>query len=190
MSLFSWLFKKSAQNSTAAATAAPVSKAQRNLNQEACEAAYQNDFKKALELLAQGADPNHIGYHKESCYDGSYKVPSTLSYSAVKNDNEKAMRALIERGLNVNISIADDGKPLLMHAIESKRERLACILVDHGADTSFVRKDLETCQSLAETYGMNELLEKMAARENPSTEAQQAVTAMKPIVLKKAPNTP
>lgn len=186
MNLISWLFKGSAQKQAAAAAGAPVTRAQRNLNQEACEAGYQNDFKKALELLAQGADPNHIGYHKESCYDGTYKVPSTLSYSAVKNGNEKAILALIERGLNVNISLAEDGKPLLMHAIESKKEGIACILVDHGADTSFVRKDLETCQSLAETLQMTRLLEKMANRENPSTEAQQAVTAMKPIQLKKA----
>jgi ankyrin repeat protein len=173
------------------ATETKEEKVQRNLNQEACEAGLENNFKLALELLAQGANPNYIGYKTEYSYDGSYKVPATLSYSAVKHNNEKAMMALIERGLDVNISLDQKtGKPLLMHTIESRNERLAGILVDHGADYSFVRSDLETCKSLAEAYNMTELLGKMAARENPSTEAKQDVTAMKPIVLKKSANTP
>lgn len=177
MGLFTNWFKK--------ANESKETKAQRDLNQEACTAAHENDFRQALELFAQGADPNFIGYRWEYTYDDKYKVPITAAYEAVRHNNEKGLVALIERGLNVNISLEKDGKPLLMHTIESKKERLAGILVDHGADMSFVRKDLETCQSLAETFGMTELLGKMEARINPSTESQQAVTAMKPIQLKK-----
>lgn len=178
MSFFKGWFKK--------ATESKETKAQRNLNQEACTAAHEGDFKQALELFAQGADPNHIGFRWEHTYDDKYKVAITPAYEAVRHNNEKALQALIDRGLNVNITLDKDGKPLLMHAIESKKERLACMLVEYGADMTFVRKDLETCKSLAETLGMQELLGKMEARVNPSTEAQQAVTAMKPIQLKKA----
>ncbi|MEZ0261355.1 MAG: hypothetical protein ACAH80_10120 [Alphaproteobacteria bacterium] len=177
MGFFTGWFKK--------ATESKETKAQRDLNQEACTACHEGDFKLALELFAQGADPNHIGFRWEHDYDGKHKVPITPAYDAVRHNNEKAMMALIERGLNVNISLAKDGKPLLMHTIESKKERLASILVDHGADTTFVRKDLETCKSLAEAFDMQELLGKMEARANLPPEAQQAVTAMRPIQLKK-----
>lgn len=190
MNFLSRLFGKKAAAATAS-TGAPQPtakeiKAQRNLNQEACLAAHENNFKLALELFEQGADPNHVGFRWEYGYDDKYKVPTTASYEAVRHGNEKAMQALIDRGLNLNISLDEKGgKPLLMFTIESKKEKLACMLVDNGADLSFVRSDLETCKSLAETNGMTELLARMEARANPSIEAPQAVTAMKPIQLKK-----
>lgn len=162
---------------------------QNRLSKNCLQAAYEGDFKKALELLDLGADINVTGTGKRYSFGFTFKEPSTLGHAAVSKSNFKALTVLLEKGLDVNICAGNN--PLVMHAIEVKNEAAAVALLARGADTSYVRSDLETPLSLAEANRMTEAVKLiMAQKQNspaladPVTEAE--VTAMKPLALKKS----
>lgn len=163
---------------------------QNKLNKKCLQAAYNGDFKSALEFLEQGAEINYAGNVKIYAMIHSYKVPGTLGHAALRNANFKALTALLHKGLDVNISA--DGTPLVMYAIELKNEEAALTLLAHGADTSFVRKDLETPLTLAEANRMTQVVQQIKAGSVGSAtpaapvETTADVAAMKPLAIKKS----
>lgn len=164
---------------------------QNKLNKNCLQAAHDGDFKSALELLDQGANVNYVGTAREWGYESYYKVTSTLGHSAISKDNIKAFTILLDKGLDVNISIG--GSPLLMYAIESRNEPAALALLARGADTSYVRQDLETPLSVAEANGLTQVAGEIIARQQPAVAAvvpedsatANEVATMKPLALRK-----
>jgi ankyrin repeat protein len=142
-------------------------RAQEKQNKACLQAAFDGDFKKALELIDQGVSVNCTGTAKEWGWLSSWDVSMTLGHAAVRKGNSKALTALIKQGLDINIKAGD--KPLVMYAIECKQEAMALALIKRGADVSYVRSDLETPLSLAEASGMRSVTQALKAREEPSS---------------------
>ena len=101
------------------------------------EAIMLDDDKTAIQLLKNGLDPNF------STSDLIHGKTAPL-HSAVRRNNLKIVRSLLEHGANVNV-IDHDGETPLFSALSSDIVgRMRHLLYDHGADTNIINKTGQT----------------------------------------------
>ena len=80
--------------------------------------------------------------------------------------SDRLIEALLEMGADPNVSSDDDGSVPLEIAMQSRRFKLATMLVEHGADPTLKLSSGATCRGLAQRDGVTDFIELFA---KPST---------------------
>lgn len=88
------------------------------------------------------------------------KSEKDLIVNAIENGNEEMLKALIEKGANVNFQ-DEDGNTALMLAIEREDEKTAKLLIENGADVNLQNKNGITALMLAMNDDKVEVVEKL-----------------------------
>ena len=160
------------------------------LGQKACDAALRGDFVLALEYVGQGADVNYIG--RTTTYSES-KIDISVAHQAIRQGSTKALEALLERGLDVNLTLKENRQSLLVEALESGHDDAVRLLINRGANLNVTNPALQTPLDLARKKGMDDVARLIGEKLQPQAQAAaaEAVTlaadtpAMKPLVLNK-----
>lgn len=124
-------------------------------SRRALKAASYGDFKTALHYIDAGGNANFKGTIYYDILDGTGALAdgafrkSNMGYCAIDARNDQALGALLERGLDPNSHVKEEGMPLLAYALQNGRTEAAKSLIAAGANCDFQFPDLRTLADVA-----------------------------------------